>query len=408
MRRKLNDLLALRNQFLTDAENALNANDKAAYDAAKQKIDNINADIKDVQDLIAEQDKKFGAAAPTGAEAKDMAEERGSVLMKGGEVKFTAKEVKLALTNSTTLATGTLVQPTGAGSAIRDPLGNVVSSIVDQVSVLNLTGMSSYLEPYVISEIDAKHGKVAGLAGKARTESADPTFGVAEIKPYELNVTSYVDRNISRLSPADYYGKIYAMAMRAMRRQVAQFIVNSSGGASPDMHGIKTAKNRDGAAIYQTLNVTGIHENLLSSLYFAYGSDEAIGANARLLLTKQDLKALGELRGTNEKKRLFEIVPDAGNPNTGTIRDGGVVLPYTIVSGLTSLATATAGASAIQTMLYGDPANYELGLFGDYTIRVDESVKAVERMTTILGDAFLGGNLVVDKGFVVATLPAKT
>lgn len=408
MRRKLNDLLAQRNQFLTDAENALNANDKAAYDAAKQKIDNINADIKDVQDLIAEQDKKFGAAAPTGAEAKDMAEERGSILMKGGEVKFTAKEVKLALTNSTTLATGTLVQPTGAGSAIRDPLGNVVSSIVDQVSVLNLTGMSSYLEPYVISEIDAKHGKVADLAGKARTESADPTFGVAEIKPYELNVTSYVDRNISRLSPADYYGKIYAMTMRAMRRQVAQFIVNSSGGASPDMHGIKTAKNRDGAAIYQTLNVTGIHENLLSSLYFAYGSDEAIGANARLLLTKQDLKALGELRGTNEKKRLFEIVPDAGNPNTGTIRDGGVVLPYTIVSGLTSLATATAGASAIQTMLYGDPANYELGLFGDYTIRVDESVKAVERMTTILGDAFLGGNLVVDKGFVVATLPAKT
>ena len=59
-------------------------------------------------------------------------------------------------------------------------------------------------------------------------------------------------------------------------------------------------------------------------------------------------------------------------------------------------------------MLYGDPANYELGLFGDYTIRVDESVKAVERMTTILGDAFVGGNLVVDKGFVVATLPVKT
>ena len=408
MRRKLNDLLAQRNQFLTDAENALNANDKATYDAAKQKIDNINADIKDVQDLIAEQDKKFGAAAPTGAEVKDMAEERGSILMKGGEVKFSAKEVKLALTNSTTLATGTLVQPTGAGSTIRDPLGNVVSSIVDQVSVLNLTGMSSYLEPYVISEIDAKHGKVADLAGKARTESADPTFGVAEIKPYELNVTSYVDRNISRLSPADYYAKIYGMAMRAMRRQVAQFIVNSSGGASPDMHGIKTATNRDGAAIYQTLNVTGIHENLLSSLYFAYGSDEAIGANARLLLTKQDLKALGELRGTNEKKRLFEIVPDAGNPNTGTIRDGGVVLPYTIVSGLTSLADAAAGASAIQTMLYGDPANYELGLFGDYTIRVDESVKAVERMTTILGDAFVGGNLVVDKGFVVATLPVKT
>ena len=58
-------------------------------------------------------------------------------------------------------------------------------------------------------------------------------------------------------------------------------------------------------------------------------------------------------------------------------------------------------------MVYGDPMNYELGLFGDYTVRVDESVKAVERMLTILGDAMVGGNLIVDKGFVVATLPAN-
>jgi len=58
-------------------------------------------------------------------------------------------------------------------------------------------------------------------------------------------------------------------------------------------------------------------------------------------------------------------------------------------------------------MVYGDPQNYELGLFGDYTVRVDESVKAVERMLTVLGDAMVGGNLIVDKGFVVATLPAN-
>lgn len=56
-------------------------------------------------------------------------------------------------------------------------------------------------------------------------------------------------------------------------------------------------------------------------------------------------------------------------------------------------------------MLYGDPSNYELGLFGDFTVRVDESIKGEERMLTILGDAMVGGNLIVDKGFVVATLP---
>ena len=52
-------------------------------------------------------------------------------------------------------------------------------------------------------------------------------------------------------------------------------------------------------------------------------------------------------------------------------------------------------------MLYGDPQNYELGLFGPMTVRVDESVKAVERMLTILGDAMVGGNLIRHHGFSV-------
>ena len=52
-------------------------------------------------------------------------------------------------------------------------------------------------------------------------------------------------------------------------------------------------------------------------------------------------------------------------------------------------------------MLYGDPQNYELGLFGPMTVRMDESVKAVERMIAILGDAMVGGNLIRHNGFCV-------
>lgn len=132
------------------------------------------------------------------------------------------------------------------------------------------------------------------------------------------------------------------------------------------------------------------------------------GGSCRLYLNKADLLTLGKLRGTNEKRRLFDIVPDAGNPNTGTIRDGGVIVPYSIASDLNAITGANAASAAVQTMVYGDPMNYELGLFGDYTVRVDESVKAVERMLTILGDAMVGGNLIVDKGFVVATVPQST
>ena len=412
MRRRLIELKNQRTTLLEGAEALLKEGKREEYRAEMEKVSNLNGEIKEVEDLVREQDRKFMEKAPDLAEEKDKAEERGSQLMKGREVQFSPLEVAKALfvpkqvEKSVTLATGTLAQPTGAGTNIRDALGYGVGAIIDQVYVQDLTGMSAYLEPYVISEPDAVGAKVTTAAGTARTASADPAFGVAKIAPYELTTTSYVDRNISRLTPANYYAKVFGMSMRAMRRDTVAMIFNGDGQATNDMFGIKTAKNVAGSAIFATLEVEGISPDLLTELMFAYGGDEELGGSCRLYLHKKDLLALGKLRGTNEKGRLFDIVPDAGNPNMGTIREGGSVVPYSISSKLTALSASTAGSAAIQTMVYGDPMNYELGLFGDYTVRVDESIKGVERMLTILGDAMVGGNLIVDKGFVVATLPA--
>ncbi len=412
MRRKLTEKLQERTALLEKAEGLLQEGNREEYRTQMDAVKAMNGEIEEIKSLIQEQDRKFMEKAPDLAEERDKAAERGNLLMKGQEVKFSALEVSKALflsqhaaEKSVTLATGTLAQPTGAGTNIRDPLGSGVGAIIDQVYVQDLTGMSSYLEPYVISEFDASGADVATAAGTARTASGDPTFGVSKISPYELTTTSYVDRNISRLTPANYYAKVYAMAFRAMRRDTVKMIFNGDGQSTPDMYGIKNAKNMAGNPIFATVNVAEVGPDLLTDLMFAYGGDEELGGNCRLYLNKKDLQALGKLRGTNEKRRLFDIVPDAGNPNTGTIRDGGIIVPYSISSKLTALSASTAGASDIQAMVYGDPTNYELGLFGDYTVRVDESVKAVERMLTILGDAMVGGNLVVDKGFVVATLP---
>ena len=416
MRRELTEKLQERTALLEKAEGFLKEGKREDYRSEMEKVRNMNSEIDDLKGLIDEQDRKFMEKAPDFAEERDKAAERGNLLMKGQEVKFSAQEVGKALflpqtaaEKSVTLATGTLAQPTGAGTNIRDPLGYGVGAIIDQVYVQDLTGMSSYLEPYVISEFDASGADVATAAGTARTASSDPTFGVAKIAPYELSTTSYVDKNIARLTPANYYAKVFAMAIRALRRDTVKMIFNGDGqSTNNDMFGIKTAKNVAGNAIYATLNVDAVDADLLTELMFAYGGDEELGGNCRLYLNKKDLLALGKLRGTNEKRRLFDIVPDAGNPNCGTIREGGTIVPYAISNKLTALSESSQGSADIQTMVYGDPMNYELGLFGDYTVRVDESVKAVERMLTILGDAMVGGNLIVDKGFVVATLPKTT
>lgn len=405
LKQKLIDLAATRTAALDRASAAYQANDEAAYSSAMDEVTNINTEVERVQNLLREQERRVIESAPTGAEARDIAEERANALRNHETVHFSTVEVLRGLRDATTLATGTIVEPSGAGSEIRDLIGNNPSSIVNQVYVQNLAGTGGFSEPYVISELDAKTGKVTTNAGKARTASADPTFGVAKINPYEMNVTTYVDRNISRLSPANYYAKIYSMAMNAMYRKLAELIVNGDGQSTPDMFGIKTAKNAAGEAIYATENVSAIDENLLDTLYYAYGSDSEIGSGACLYLAKADLKAIGKIRNSN-KERVFRVIPDAANPNIGRIEDGGTSVPYCIVSALTTLSGSTASSSAaIQTMLYGDPMNYELGLFGDYSIRVDESIKGVERMLTILGDAMVGGNIIRHKGFVVATLP---
>lgn len=413
--RKLTDLAGQRADKVTAAETALDKGDKTAYDAAMADVTDLDSQIKDVKDLQAAQ-----AAAPAApaiihktTDAQDKAEARMSDLKAGKGVVFDNAEVMAAfgvkpMTDATTLATGGIIEPQRGGTTIRDRL-SPVSSIIDQVSVVDLTGCGAIEEPYVSAEQTAQAGKVSTMAGTART-ATDPTFKKAKIAPYEVNVTSFVDRNLSRLSPVAYMDKITAMAMRALRRKIATLILNGDGQATPDMFGIKTAKNTDSEALYATMAVTanGLTADDMMNLYFSYGGDDELGGAAGLALNKRDLKTIGDFRGTNEKKRLFKITPDMANPNTGIIEDGGYIIPYTLSSALTAVTgTSASAAAAIQTMLYGNPLAYELGLFGPYTIRVDESVKAVERELTILGDVMVGGNLVVDNSYVIATI-AKT
>lgn len=390
MRNKLNDLLAQRNQHLSAAQTAHDSGDSTGFKEAMAKAAALDPQIDELKGAVAEMDRYADLHAPTYEGDHNHLADMGALLMAGKPVKMNVG--KILRTNST-LATGPIVAPQGGDSEIHDGGAGVVSSLIDQVSSIDLYGFSSYEEPYVVSDMAAQGGALTTVSGAART-ATDPTFAKARLAPYEASVTSFVDRNLARLSPAKYAEKIQTMALRALRRKINDLIINGDGESTHAMFGILNAANTTGAAIYASEALgTAIDETTLDTLIYGYGGSEELGGAARLLLTKASLKAIGALRGTNEKGRIFQITPDAANPNTGVISDGGTIVPYTIVSGIGNTKLA-----------YGDPSNYLLGLFGDYTVRVDESVKAVERMNAILGDALVGGNLVVDKGFVVGTI----
>lgn len=395
-RQKYMDAMNRRADLMRQADEAFDAgNVESGIDFTNQAKE-LNGEIAGYQALM-EEETRFSGKSPavTSAEARELAEDRAETLKKGGTVSYSPKEIMGAMgfipRNSLLLSEESLLMPTRISTTIRDG-ENRVSSILDQVSVMDLTGAQSYAVPMLTKDLTAYSGDPATLTGTERTAS-DAEFDYAELSAYEVNVTDFVDRNLPRLTNVDYEGQIRLSAMRAMRREITKLIFN---GAGEKMLGVKTGKTAKGTSLVKRITVPSIVPGFLDKLIFGYGGDEEFGGKARLFLNKKDLAAIGDLR-YEDNKRVYEIVEDADNNNTGRIIDGGRIVPYTIGSALTDYATASGSDIS---MVYGDPISYLLGLFGPYSLRVDESYMAGKRMNTILGDVFVGGNIVAPAGFL--------
>lgn len=399
-KKMLEEIKARKSALLKELEGEVTAERMAEIETEQRNIEADEARIRSQMELVGKLGNtvEIPAAGPA-----DNAEERAKQVKETGKLEISAAETRSALLQrSTTISSDTLAKPTKTGNEIADNL-EMASSIVDQVTVSDLTGCGTFDEPYI------KTDSVAGtrVDGAANASPSDPVFRVARIQPNIVNVTTYVSKNIARLTPLAYEAKVKALATKALRKKVADHIVNGVAGT---FMGIKIAQNTKNENICKEYLVAAntINDSTLRNIVFQYGGSDELGGNARLFLTKEDLAAFGAVRGTNEKKAVYEIIPDTGNPNTGIIKDGGTIVPYTINSSLTSLSTATKGANKIQTMIYGDPKNFELGLFGPFTVEVSKDYKFAEGLLTVMGEVLAGGNVIVHEGFVVVTLAAQS
>lgn len=390
-RARLNDLKSQRATYLENAEKELNAGNNSEYKALMAKAQELNPQIEDLNNLVKEYDRYDITHAPKfGTDAKDM-KEMGQMLMAGERVGFASDVVKQALiSNAATTFSGELVAPTGGSSQINDGFNAQVSGLIDQVRVETFDGLNAWEESYLKAMQIATKGKPTAVGGTTRADSS-PEWRKAKMIAHEVQTTAFVDRNISRLSPVAYAAKAQSYALKALRKEINNMIFNGDGSESPEFFGFKNAKNTVGEAIFDTSSLNAIGPDFLRKMVFGYGGDEEVSANARLVLDKVNLAALGDLTiGTGDNRPLYDITQQG---NTGTIKSGGLIVPYTIAS-----------AAGSKTIAYGDPMSFLLCLFGSYTIRVDESVKSVERMVAILGDVLAGGNLTVDKGMLIANL----
>ncbi len=269
------------------------------------------------------------------------------------------------------ISSGNLAQPTKV-DGINDIPGAKVSSIIDLVKIVNCTGMGSHRVAYVDEDAAPAAEQTEGSAASTMPLGA---YKFVDIFPASVAVLDYISKQVKKQTTLQYSTKVREQAMIALRRKAAQIVTSALiRGANEEM----ISKVGEGNPDAKTLRTIAMN----------YGGDESVIGGAVLFLNKETLIAFGDVRGTNEKKALYEITPD-GNGNTGMIREGGLAVRYCINSNLPGTE-----------MYYGNPNCLELALFSDYEVKVSEDFAFDKLMDTIRGDVELGAAVVVKNGFV--------
>lgn len=341
-------------EMLAQVDEPATGDNGASGDDGKRKLD-----VLSTLDLRSQKNGKT---------EKEKIEERAKAFADTGKMTIENTDARAVLVSSGKLAT-----PTGV-SGINDDIGAKVSSIVDFVKITDASGMGAYKVAY----------QTADSAAATQTEGAaynasEPTFAFVEIKPQTEAVLSYISKQARKQTPLNYQQKVNDSALVALRKRAAKIVTD------------KIVASTINTKLYSvTLN-----ETALRKIAFNYGGDESIVGAATLFINKADLVTLGDVRGS-DKNPVYEITPDSSNPNTGIIKDGGLSVPYCIDSNLAS-----------GTLIYGQPRCFELALFSNYEINVSEDFAFDKGLLAIRGDVELGGDVVVNGGFVVASTAAK-
>lgn len=265
---------------------------------------------------------------------------------------------------SVLVSSGKLALPAAAYEQVGE-LPNTVCSIVDDVEAIDATGTGSWDFAYRKTDAAAaavtEGSAVAGTAG---------TFDHVTISPAVWGILDEVSNQVKKMTPVAYEQSVRNNAYLALRREARNKIVT--------------------AVIASTLTeaVTGmaLDATYIRKLVLGYDGDETVAGNAKLYINKADLQTLGAVRGTNEKKAVYDI--EFSDPNNGTIKDGGMVVPFCICAGLTT-----------GTQLYGNPRTIKMLMWDNYEVTTDDGGDYFKRnMLGVRGLQTAGADLTVWHG----------
>ena len=370
-------------------DSAIAAEQNAAADAIETAIETDPADVDDPGVYVAGiRPGSQARGSGSGAQTRAARQQRAADFQRTGRQKI---DNVPAFLRSPVLVTGsTIAKPTGV-SGINDGVGlSTVSSIVDMVNVEDCTGMGTYRVAYQDTELNEA---AAYTLGSAPTE-VEPGFNYVDLTPSSFATISYVDKGIRKQSPLNYEDKVRASARVALRKRLSKMLAEC----------IPASALAEKLEIVSTAASYTIGADFLSNLILSYGGDEDVDGNGVLFLAKEDLKAFAAVRGKNEYLPVYSIIPDAGNPNSGVIKDNyGLSCRYCLNRYVSALTGATLTTSATTHMFYGNPKAVTLGLWGTADVEVSDGYKFAEGLLTVRGEVSAAADLTAKNGFIVVS-----
>lgn len=265
-----------------------------------------------------------------------------------------------------------------------------VSTLVDQVGVVNLVGGETYKKSYVKG-----HGTGDLTAEVSAYSESEPEFGYVTITKVKVTAYSEITEELEKLPAIDYQSEVLRNINVSLRKKISQQILKGAG-TSNTFTGIFSA-NAKALEDNADLSISEINENTLDDIVFAYGGDEEVEGGAVLVLSKNDLRAFANLR-TSEGRKVHIV-----DYKTHTI-DG---IPYVINSNCGSIADPTTAVGGY-CIAYGALSNYEVPIFSPVEVAKSTDYKFKDGIICYKASVFTGGNVVGYKGFLRVKKAAAT
>ena len=291
---------------------------------------------KELKDL--ETRKQAALDLQNGVATGRVIEERGKKAMENAKEKRAKEFVESGkMETRAILATGKIAAPTRAGG-IND-LAAVASDIVDDVHAIPLTGSGAWVVGYKktnASAEDVTDGSAIGGTGS--------TYDYVTINPAEWGVIDEISNQVKKMTPIEYQSAVETSALIALRVKASDKIVAAVKASD-------LVEKKTGIAL---------DADFLKNLVLGFRPIKTKGG-VKLYLAQADLLTLGKVRGSNEKKALFEIAFDDESTTSGTIKEGGMAVKFRVLDQL------TAGEQ-----LFGQPGAIDMPMWDNYEIKTDE------------------------------------